>query len=98
MSRDHIESVGKSRAHESGKDEVDVTTSFVVPAKAGTHNHKALLRCELLPQTAGCFPPDRGRRVWLPPFAGTTLSAYACPAAVLPSAACAAARRAIGTR
>ncbi|MGY3590825.1 hypothetical protein ACVIGB_009588 [Bradyrhizobium sp. USDA 4341] len=45
------------------------TILIVVPAKAGTHNH----RCELLSALATTGPADNIRRsVWVPAFAGTT--------------------------
>src|SRR6266699_1433556 len=44
-------------------------TRLVVPAKAGTHNHRRLLRWKV----SATAPKTRGRGVWVPAFAGTTL-------------------------
>jgi hypothetical protein len=43
--------------------------TIVVPAHAGTHNHRA----QLLKKVSASAFHQRGRGVWFPAFAGTTL-------------------------
>jgi hypothetical protein len=59
-----------------GRARVTITTGFVsgrrdilVPAEAGTHNHR---RLQLRPAGAPAFARNQQRWLWVPAFAGTT--------------------------
>jgi hypothetical protein len=46
--------------------EIESENSSVVPANAGTHNHRPELFCEVV---VICLSNDNGRGVWVPAFA-----------------------------
>src|ERR1700730_7387075 len=65
---------GRTRAHAGGPAFAGTTANiyFVVPANAGTHNH----RCLLLESRRAAALKLKGRGVWVPAFAGKTANFY----------------------